>query len=57
MKQWHTVQSKLRQEATAEQNLQRQGFETYLPKICLRKRKRDKWVSLFGPFAMPMWEA
>jgi transcriptional antiterminator RfaH len=49
MKQWYTVQSKPRQEATAEQNLQRQGFETYLPKICLRKRKRDKWVKIVEP--------
>lgn len=48
-KQWYTVHSKPRQEITAEQNLQRQGFETYLPKIGLRKRKSSKWVKIVEP--------
>lgn len=49
MKDWYAVQAKPRQELTAEQNLQRQGFVTYLPRICLRKRKRNKWVDTVEP--------
>ena len=49
MSNWYAVQSKPRQERIAEQNLQRQGYETYLPEISLRKRKRDKWVDAVEP--------
>jgi transcriptional antiterminator RfaH len=49
MKQWYAVQTKPRQEATAEHNLQRQHFETYLPRILLRKRRRDKWAKVVEP--------
>jgi len=49
MKHWYTVHTKPRQEATAEQNLQRQGFATYSPKVLLRKRKRDKWTKVVEP--------
>ena len=49
MKNWYAVQTKPRQEATAEHNLQRQGFTTYLPKILLRKRRRDKWTKVVEP--------
>jgi transcriptional antiterminator RfaH len=49
MKDWYAVQAKPRQEHTAEQNLQRQGFVTYLPRIRLRKRKRNKWVDSVEP--------
>jgi transcriptional antiterminator RfaH len=49
MTNWYAVQTKPRQELTAEQNLQRQGYITYLPRICLRKRKRDKWVDAVEP--------
>ncbi|MEH6518284.1 MAG: transcription/translation regulatory transformer protein RfaH [Halioglobus sp.] len=46
---WYAVQTKPRQELIAEQNLQRQGFTTYLPRIRLRKRKRDSWVDAVEP--------
>ena len=49
MTHWYAVQSKPRQELIAEQNLQRQGFTTYLPRIRLRKRKRDSWVDAVEP--------
>jgi transcriptional antiterminator RfaH len=49
MTNWYAVQSKPRQELIAEQNLQRQGFATYLPRIRLRKRKRNKWVDAVEP--------
>tara|TARA_R110001599_G_C12274970_1_gene662057 strand:+ start:5112 stop:5606 length:495 start_codon:yes stop_codon:yes gene_type:complete len=44
MKGWYAVQSRPRQEAIAELNLDRQGYRCYLPKILLRKRRRGKWT-------------
>jgi len=49
MKCWYAVQTKPRKEAFAELHLQRQHFETYLPKVLLRKRRRDKWTSVVEP--------
>jgi transcriptional antiterminator RfaH len=49
MLSWYAVHTKTRQEVTADQNLQRQDFETYFPTVLLRKRKRDKWVQVVEP--------
>ena len=49
MRYWYAVHTKPRQESIAELHLQRQHFETYLPKILLRKRRRDKWATLVEP--------
>ena len=49
MKEWYAVQSRPRQEAIAELNLDRQGYHSYLPKILLRKRRRDKWTKVDEP--------
>jgi len=49
MKCWYAVQTKPRQEAIAERHLQRQHFETYLPKVLLRKRRRAKWTKVVEP--------
>ena len=49
MLNWYAVHTKTRQEVVAEQNLQRQGFELYAPKVLLRKRKRDKWTKVVQP--------
>ena len=49
MLNWYAVQTKPRQEAIAELNLERQGYQTYLPKILLRKRRRDKWTRVVEP--------
>ena len=49
MTHWYAVQTKPRQETVAEQNLQRQDFVTYLPRISLRKRKRNSWVDAVEP--------
>ncbi len=49
MKQWFVVQSKLRQEAVAEVNLKRQGFETYWPRIVQNRRFRGKWRKAIEP--------
>ena len=42
---WYGVFCKPRQEAVAEENLQRQGFHVYLPRIRIRHRRRGQWVS------------
>lgn len=49
VKEWFTVQTKPRQEPVAELNLQRQDYHCYLPRILLRKRKRDKWTRVVEP--------
>ena len=46
---WYAVQTKPRQEGTAALNLQRQHFHTYLPKIRLRKRRRQQWHKVVEP--------
>ena len=40
---WYAVQTKPRQESVAALNLVRQGYTTYLPKIRVRKRRRQQW--------------
>ena len=47
--EWYAVHARPRQEAVAELNLERQGYHTYLPKILLRKRRRDKWTRVVEP--------
>ena len=47
--EWYAVHARPRQEAVAELNLERQGYHTYLPKIRLRKRRRDKWTKVVEP--------
>ena len=49
MKHWYAVHSKPRQEATAELNLQRQGYTTYLPRTSLRKLRRGQWMKAVEP--------
>ncbi len=49
MKQWFVVQSKARQEAVAEVNLKRQGFETYWPRIVQQRHYRGKWRKAIEP--------
>lgn len=41
---WYVVCCKPRQESVAQENLQRQGFEVYLPRIMARRRKQSRWV-------------
>ena len=41
---WYAVCCKPRQEAIAEENLLRQGFHVYLPRICMRQRRRGRWI-------------
>ena len=49
MKAWYLVYSKPRQESTAQENLERQGYSTYLPVTSVRRRKGGKAISEVGP--------
>ena len=40
---WFAVYCKPRQEAVAEENLLRQDFRVYLPRVGIRKRRRGQW--------------
>ncbi len=41
---WYAVCCKPRQEAVAEENLLRQDFHVYLPRIRIRRRRRGQWI-------------
>lgn len=49
MKAWYLIHSKPRQEALAGEQLERQGYETYLPLAPVRRRKRGRTISESGP--------
>jgi len=49
MKCWYLVHTKPRKEIVAEQNLQRQGFDVYLPLIQQPRRRRGCWVEVIEP--------
>jgi transcriptional antiterminator RfaH len=42
VKSWHLVHTKPRQEARAEENLARQGYEVYLPQARVARRRRGR---------------
>ena len=44
VERWYAVCCKPRQEAVAEENLLRQGFKVYLPRIRIRQRRRKQWL-------------
>jgi transcriptional antiterminator RfaH len=46
---WHLVNTKPRREARAQENLERQGFEVFLPLITLQKVRRGKLTSVTEP--------
>ena len=41
---WYAVCCKPRQESIAQENLERQDFHVYLPRLQTRKRRGGKWV-------------
>jgi len=49
IKQWFVVCTKYSQEAVAEENLKRQGYEVYYPRIKQDYRRRGRWTSKIGP--------
>jgi transcriptional antiterminator RfaH len=46
---WHAVQCKARQEFTAEENLLRQRFAVYLPRMQTRKKFAGQWFDAVEP--------
>lgn len=48
-KKWCVVSTKPRQEMVALSNLENQGYQVYLPRISVQKRRRDKWRSVSEP--------
>lgn len=46
MERWFAICCKPRQELVAQENLLRQGFHVYLPRIQLKKRQRGRWVDV-----------
>ena len=46
---WHLVHTKPRQEQVALVNLQRQGYECYLPQLRVEKRSRSKVQAVTEP--------
>lgn len=49
MGNWYVIHSKARQESIAQENLQRQGFRTFLPKLARHKRLRGKKTLVIEP--------
>jgi len=43
---WYAVNCKPRQEAVAEENLLRQGYRVYLPRIRNTRRRKGQWVDI-----------
>lgn len=46
---WYAVCCKPRQEAVAEENLLRQGYHTYLPRIRNTRRRAGRWADTVEP--------
>lgn len=46
---WLVVKTRPRQEERARENLERQGFQAYLPKFSVKRRLRGKWRSSVEP--------
>jgi transcriptional antiterminator RfaH len=49
MKAWYLVYSKPQQERIARENLERQGYPSYLPMIRNRRRRKGKYMSIVEP--------
>lgn len=46
---WYAVSCKPRQEAIAEENLLRQGYRVYLPRILSERRRHGQWTGVIEP--------
>lgn len=49
MSLWYVVQTKVRQEAITQANLQRQGYRTYCPFIMHSRRRQGIWQKVSEP--------
>lgn len=47
--QWYVVQSKPRQESIALDNLRRQGYSAYCPRVMLLRHRRQRWKTTNEP--------
>jgi len=47
---WYLIHSKPRMEKQAEENLSRQGYETYLPMVKTRRRRNNRYITLVEAF-------
>jgi transcriptional antiterminator RfaH len=47
--QWFVVQTKPRKESVASENLERQGYTAYCPKITISKRRKQRWCQIVEP--------
>lgn len=47
---WYVIYTKARQESVAEENLNRQGYTTYLPQLRVTKRRQGVLQSRIEPF-------
>jgi transcriptional antiterminator RfaH len=46
---WYLVRTKPRQENLAKENLERQSYVVYLPRLMVQKNKRGKWIDVIEP--------
>ena len=46
---WYAVYTKPRQEHIAQDNLERQSFKTYLPRMQVSRKRRGRWVETIEP--------
>ena len=49
MLRWYLIRTKPGGEATAQENLQRQGFEIYLPRVVQTVRRLGRWRESIAP--------
>jgi transcriptional antiterminator RfaH len=49
MRAWYLIYSKPQLERVAQENLERQGYPSYLPLIRNRRRRKGRYVSLIEP--------
>lgn len=49
-KKWYVIYTKAKSESIASENLQRQNFDTYLPKVELLKRRNGRLSPQVAPF-------
>jgi transcriptional antiterminator RfaH len=49
MLRWYVIQTKPSRESLAEANLQRQGYEIYVPRVAQSMRRRRRWSECIVP--------
>ena len=47
---WYLIQTKPRMEKQAEENLNRQGYETYLPMVKNHRRRNSRYINVIEAF-------